>query len=133
MLYLSDNDSHPSQSVVDFLKTLLVSPDEAAQGVADQNAMLLGVVAAEDDAVFVMVEMPGFSIDDVFRHVYRCLEIDGIIDDDGNFPFEIGIELGKSRTREVFSLLRAAVFPKKTIGRLRKARCRPRKYRGDRP
>lgn len=86
MLYLSDNDSHPSQSVVDFLKTLLVSPDEAAQGVADQNAVLLGVVAAEDDAVFVMVEMPGFSIDDVFRHVYRCLEIDGIIDDDGNFP-----------------------------------------------
>lgn len=121
MLYLSDNDSHPSQSVVDFLKTLLVSPDEAAQGVADQNAMLLGVVAAEDDAVFVMVEMPGFSIDDVFCHVYRCLKIDGIIDDDGNFPFEIGIELGKSCTREVFCLLRAAVFPKKTIGRLRKA------------
>ena len=58
MLYLSDNDSHPSQNVVDFLETLLVSPDEAAQGIADQNAMLLGVVAAEDDAVFVMVEMP---------------------------------------------------------------------------
>lgn len=111
MLYLSDNDSHPSQSVVDFLETLLVSPDEAAQGVADQNAMLLGVVAAEDDAVFVMVEMPGFSIDDVFRHVYRCLEIDGIIDDDGNFPFEIGIELGKSCTREVFCLLESSRFP----------------------
>ena len=77
--------------------------------------MLLGVVAAEDDAVFVMVEMPGFSIDDVFCHVYRCLEIDGIIDDDGNFPFEIGIELGKSCTREVFCLLRAAVSRRKRL------------------